>query len=820
MAEATYGMNYSNFIGVDRSSDPRVVARNRLAYSVNMWRDYESEQGAAVETFPGFRRVVNAHGNSELGFNGVWYYKGSKSEYILVHESKWLTAYKIQDLIKETSENAKGSTIYEKMNLFNSTSFVINNRFYIVNGTSGSADPQMIVVYEKEGAIIAEKVNEFYAPTTYYNGQPYEQRNALGNTVYQINTDGGYEDTENNAYVNVPIYERVEYDVSDGVELSGEQILSVEVDGEIFDYTEGNYGTGGVYKIIKREVTFPINGTKGYSEVTLQFLKSDIYNSYSKLNKQIKIKYKAYATHFNTIGNLTHFQNDKVTMADAIFGCTKSAVYDGRVFLTGNPELPNTVFYSQRNLTGANDPTYFGVYNYFNDGDGNTPNIDLLATPSMLMVIKGDTVQDGSIYYHVGADNPHSDKSVRDLVPRIYPSSTGAAGLGSAGLTDAYSLSCNFLDDPVFLSKRGLEGVTKEQLNAERTVQHRSSTIDRLLIQEDLAHASLAEWKGYLVICCNGHIYLADSRTRTQNAYGSYQYEWFYLEGVGTYEGYEDRYCRVTEWPIINDVSLEDIVAKDKDNSYYLWKTEGEITELTDESGNQHIQTTVIENVRIYYYVNFSDFSRYIVDLIPNGKKGSGEFYGAKRVLAVGELLFFATDYDICVFNTDKRGEQIYLKDDSGKDVFDEEGKRILVREVDSDKIDSSWYSFNGVPYISGCSIRLDDCEKKTVTKANVYGTTVARFKMIPGSRCTVKSSINGVNWKKIGEAYISRFNFEDFRFDNTSFTENEDGVFVFPEVSRGWVSKQYYFYSDGFCEPFGLYELSYNYKIVGKIRR
>ena len=189
-------------------------------------------------------------------------------------------------------------------------------------------------------------------------------------------------------------------------------------------------------------------------------------------------------------------------------------------------------------------------------------------------------------------------------------------------------------------------------------------------------------------------------------------------------------------------------------------------------------------------------------------------------MLAVGELLFFATDYDICVFNTDKRGEQIYLKDDSGKDVFDEEGKRILVREVDSDKIDSSWYSFNGVPYISGCSIRLDDCDKKTVTKANVYGTTVARFKMIPGSKCTIKSSINGVNWKKIGEAFISRFNFEDFRFDNVAFTENEDGVFVFPEVSRGWVSKQYYFYSDGFCEPFGLYELSYNYKIVGKIRR
>jgi hypothetical protein len=388
--------------------------------------------------------------------------------------------------------------------------------------------------------------------------------------------------------------------------------------------------------------------------------------------------------------------------------------------------------------------------------------------------------------------------------------------LGSAGLTDAYSLSCNFLDDPVFLSRRGLEGITKEQLNAERTVQHRSSTIDRFLIREDLAHASLAEWKGYLVVCCNGHIYLADWRTRTQNAYGSFQYEWFYLEGVGTYEKYGNVYSKLTEWPFIGDKSLEDIVGDD----YELWDEEGEVEDIP-YNGVHRVESKTIGDIKVYYYRDPSENTvKRVLDIIPDKKVGTGAFYGAKRVLAVGELLFFATDYDICLFNTDKRGEQIYLKDDKGNDIPDEDGGRILVREVDSDKIDSSWYSFNGVPYISGCSIRLDDCEKKTVTKANVYGTTVARFKMIPGSRCKIKSSINGRDWKKIGEGHASRFDFGDLRFDNTSFTENEDSVYVLPEVSRGWVSKQYYFYSDGFCEPFGLYELSYNYKIVGKIRR
>ena len=837
MAQSTYTMNYSNFIGADMSSDPRVVSRNRLAYSVNMWRDYESEQGAAVETFPGFRAPITVFKHKDffmVPINNMWHYKGAKHEYIIFSWNSQLVYYEINELenLKDqtTITNTSNQIISGDYSVWGySVAFTVNNLFYV----SSSSD--FIEIREEKNEnnqyVLIAKQASAYIPTTYYNGKPYEQRNAFADTVHEVYYGGGeerefenlvpsYDEDGNISDWNTEKVKAIAFKINDKAS-SLESVLNPEV--AIKSVTVGieEYNIAS-WETIDQEARFYFskdkNGNYKNEYIVTEFMDAETGTYAPRMTefiilkeqadgKKVEITYNVDTVNFNTVGNLTHFQNDKITMAEAIFGCTKSAVYDGRVFLTGNPELPNTVFYSQRNLTGANDPTYFGVYNYFNDGDGNTPNVDLLATPSMLMVIKGDTVQDGSVYYHVGADNPHSDKSVRDLVPRIYPSTTGAAGLGSAGDTTAYSLSCNFLDDPVFLSRRGLEGVSKEQLNAERTIQHRSSNIDRLLLREDLAHASLAEWKGYLVICCNGHIYLADSRAITQHKDGSYQYEWFYLEGVGTYEGYEDRYCRVTEWPIINGVSLEDIVAQDKDNRYYLWDIEGEITELTDENGNQYIWTEVIGDVRIYYYVDFSDFSRYIVDIIPNRKKGTGKFYGAKRVLAVGELLIFATDYDICIFNTDKRG--VSLKDDDGN----------IIREVDSDKIDPSWYSFNGVPYVSGCSIRLDDCEKKTVTKTTVYGTTVARLKMMPGSHCRITSSVNGRDWDEVGEASAMRLDFSDIRFDNFSFAENEDEIYVLPELSRGWVSKQYYFYSDGFCEPFGLYELSYNYKIAGKIR-
>ena len=802
MAQSTYTQCYTNFVGADMSSDARVVARNRLAYSVNMWRDYESEQGAAIETIPGFRRIrAMRTGDDDIyEINSLCHFKGKNKQYLIVQKYNTIYALDMKDL------TGKMKPLYQDANPNGTTSFTTNNNLYLVSNSNGTGYPEhMIVINEDEkGVIQAKKVEEFYTPTTYYNGKPYEQRNALGGRVNQVDTGGGAESEykyeyrpNNSASLTSETVSIISYPLYD----DAVRIVSVLVNGETFT----KKGTADKFGETDYIVTYRQDGDT-MKPIKISILKSAVVREEGFL--KVEITYNADPNHFNVIGNLTHFQNDKITMSEAILGCTKSAVYDGRVFLTGNPDLPNTVFYSQRNFTGANDPTYFGVYNYFNDGDGNTPNVDLLSTPLMLMVIKGDTTQDGSVYYHVGADNPHSEKSVRDLVPRVYPSTQGAAGLGSAGTTEAYSLSCNFLDDPVFLSRRGLEGVSKEQLNAERTIGHRSSNVDKLLVKEDLAHASIAEWKGYLVICCNGHIYLADSRAVSQHRDGSYQYEWFYLEGVGTYKKYATRFKKITTWPVVNGESLETLL-RDKDIT--LWEDAGEIVTVPDQTpvvGNyEGVYHQKIEGYDVYTYNVYEYYklvSSKLLDIADNCKHGQGDFYGAKRVLAVGNLLFFATDYDICVFNTDKRGVPVNKDED---DIWE------------SDKIDSSWYTFNGVPYKSACALRLDDCDKKSLTKTTIYGTTVARLKMMPGSKCKIKSSINGRDWQDLAEVYSTRQDFSDLRFDNMSFAENEDNVAVLPEVSRGWIQKQYYFESDGFCEPFGLYELSYIYKIAGKIR-
>lgn len=51
-----YTRYYGNFRGVDFSSEETEVNEQRFAYAVNMYKDYRSSEGNAIETIPGFRR--------------------------------------------------------------------------------------------------------------------------------------------------------------------------------------------------------------------------------------------------------------------------------------------------------------------------------------------------------------------------------------------------------------------------------------------------------------------------------------------------------------------------------------------------------------------------------------------------------------------------------------------------------------------------------------------------------------------------------------------------------------------------------------------
>lgn len=555
-------------------------------------------------------------------------------------------------------------------------------------------------------------------------------------------------------------------------------VTSVKLNGESVAYT-----------VFKEK----INGKEYIRAIVLHKKLRDIQG------KELVVLAEAYDSEFSrsSAGEDYKYGNTSYTgtSSEAIKKCTLYAEYDGRIFLTGNPNLPNTVFYSNRNLTGTNDPTYFGQLNYFNDGQGMTPNASLLATPSFLAVIKRDTKGEGSVFYHT------AEATEYDVLPKIYPSVQGAANVGSLGP------ATNFRDDPVFLSSGGLEGISLSAVNSERGIYHRSTFVDKWLLAElKKHHAEIAEWEGYLVILINGKMFLADSR-QISKINGTAQYEWYYVDDVGYYEDQQQAYFFPSTSPYDSEgnkltdlyVGGRQLKIKTAEEEYYGYPFRTRPT--IDQEGSTPVKDEVS------FVAETDEFGQthcYIVSSY--GEMNGGTYSPAMAICNVGDLLVFGTESGrVCVVNTDKRGEAV------GTD------------EVPRDRIHPSWYTRCGRRYISGFATKKDNCDIPHYDKDTVRRSLVIKAKTLSGSKFSVKVRSDREPWQEVQDSSAAFANAYDVDFANASFLTSEETIRQLRDTSRRWVEKQYYIYSDEFKRPFGIYSISYRYKISGlngRIRR
>lgn len=195
---------------------------------------------------------------------------------------------------------------------------------------------------------------------------------------------------------------------------------------------------------------------------------------------------------------------------DIIPKCTMLQVFDNRVFFSGNPEHPNTVWNSS-----LNDPSYVSDLDYYKEGMDTAAVTGLVAGNNALWVFREPNDANTTVFYHTPA--------IDDEYGKIYPSSHSSITTGCIGK------AINFNDDIVFFSERGMEGISGD-VTTEQVVAHRSSVVDRKMTAEaNYKDMVLAEWEGYLLICIGNKVYLADSRAMFQNENHN-EYEYFYWE--------------------------------------------------------------------------------------------------------------------------------------------------------------------------------------------------------------------------------------------------------------------------------------------------
>ena len=192
--------------------------------------------------------------------------------------------------------------------------------------------------------------------------------------------------------------------------------------------------------------------------------------------------------------------------AEKILGCTIAQEFDNRVFFSGNKDHPNLVFHSS-----LNDVTYFSDLDVYEDGKDDGKIRAMVAGNNALWVFR-DTDKGNGVYYHTAAFD--------ETYGKVYPSAHSSVSMGCVGG------AVNFLDDILFFSREGMEGIT-QNVTAEQFATHKSSLVDREMLQnKDYKDLVLAEWEGYLIVFIGSEAYLADSRAVLANE-GHYEYEWY-----------------------------------------------------------------------------------------------------------------------------------------------------------------------------------------------------------------------------------------------------------------------------------------------------
>lgn len=453
---------------------------------------------------------------------------------------------------------------------------------------------------------------------------------------------------------------------------------------------------------------------------------------------------------------------ERVPPAEAIIGCTVCEVFDGRLFISGNPRIPGAVFYSHVNERGEAVPLYFASNARFADGSGDYNTVSLISTGENLVVFKSGDDGSGSIFYH---------RAEQTKERRTYPLSYVHGKLCALG--DAYL----FLSDAVFLSKLGLTRL-KRAGNDYKTPLSESESINHLLLKDRTENVRFAEWEGYLVLSVGDKMYLADARDRMLSGKNT-EYEWYYLCGIGSYKN-DTRVYRYS----------------------YSSKTGYITSDRRGEMVNDTIYSTTDENGSPIFYVT-ENKKRVLVDR--TDEYTGGDFYPATEVAAVDELLFFGTECgDLCVFNNDKVG------------VFPEDSCDGANTE---NKLHKSYYSFLGHTARYALKTVPDELGACYFEKSTVPSSLIIKLKNLDGSsfRCEI---ITDKSREELGVCPSKSIAFDDADFSAFTTTVPEKITVAVNDRSRRFFEKQIALCSDAYASPFGVYSISYRYTVEDTVKK
>ena len=532
--KATY---YTNFKGVDFSTDASLVSKNRSPLATNIIADV----GGVPEKRPGWRTLHNFATEGETPeVHGLWsgviggethflahvgtrLYRWTETERTLLMEGLsdspgacayfggklWLTVgkYVVYDgeTVKPVSESgyiptttiarspAGGGVTYEDVNL---ASPWRKNSFC----SDGEATEYQLDAEELDLKLIVKQTMS--AGVRY--GMPYALEQGRTTQVQY-----GFE-----VSAEVPVGAVICYDWSKS---------TVEVNGEVLNYADG-----------PESATKGIAALSDYAAVEESCAVTVMVDEAAKVQgTDFIVDYGAGLVKFVTApGKPAVTGTDNVTVQfartapgyqDKIDHCSIIAAFgvgsNDRLVFSGNPEYPN-----QDWTSGLNDPSYIPDLSYATVGLEGIPIMGYARVGENLAIIKSDNGQDSTVFMRTA--------SLDEDGQAVFTLKQALAGVGAVSKKSFASL----LDEPLFLSGTGIFALTSNVITNERICQNRSFYVNSALTAEPgLEDACAVAYKGMYFLGVGKHVYILDARqekTYRSETLGDYVYECYYWENV------------------------------------------------------------------------------------------------------------------------------------------------------------------------------------------------------------------------------------------------------------------------------------------------
>lgn len=541
-------LSLGDFRGVDFSTSPLNVKPYRAAEAVNFINDY-----GKTRKRPGWReRLVIEEDGQPVRINGIFNYENGDHGDVIIHAGRRFYRLGVDAATgREVAEDITSSGTYapsavDPARLTDTRSQAVYNRkrlyiigcgdFLVYGSWDGGATYELRRVYSDE---------DTYIPTTsigidavdYFNG------NAPAGASYVVLDDVNYMTAwRKNKLQGVTVYdtetttrERSRYYLDATIDEGTIVTLVNDLTGEVWS----NEGAGTATQLINEEGV--VGGTIGFADgfIQLKSLRTDnpITTSWPADNGDSVLT--VTFCHTPTAEEAGLSEENFVPYADRVGLCQFGAMFGvsgntDRLFVSGNARLPNMDFFSE-----ADDLTYFPDLNTVAMGSDAQAVVGYARLSDNTLAIFKERVggADASIFYRTGyLSEQYDDRGNLEKLLPVFP--TVAGNIGEAVISRHACV--DFGGDNLILSRNGVFGIVLADnvATAVRYTRERSRNVNaRLCAEDNLAEAVGYSFGGRYYLAVNGHCYVADARYKISrhddlSGDGSYQYEWWYWDGI------------------------------------------------------------------------------------------------------------------------------------------------------------------------------------------------------------------------------------------------------------------------------------------------